>query len=240
MNTSSQIKIPKFISIEGNIGAGKTTIIENIQKRVESDKIIFLREPVDLWEKIKDPVDGESILVKFYKDPIKYAFSFQVMAYATRLSMIKNAIKENPGCEVIICERSLDADRNIFAKMLHSDGLIDNIHFQIYNSFYKEYSEDYSLSGIIYIDAKSDVCISRIAKRGRNGESKISIDYIQKCHDFHVKWLDNGEDLSEKCKVTRIDASDNATYDESDDNDIGNKWINQIENFIIGIKNLEE
>lgn len=50
MNTT-QRKLPKFISIEGNIGAGKTTIIENIQKRIESDKIIFLREPVDLWKK---------------------------------------------------------------------------------------------------------------------------------------------------------------------------------------------
>lgn len=183
-------------------------------------------------EKIKDPIDGESILVKFYKDPIKYAFSFQVMAYATRLSMIKKAIKENPQCEVIICERSLDADRNIFAKMLYSDGLIDNIHFQIYNSFYKEYAEDYSLSGIIYIDVDIDVCISRIAKRGRNGESKISIDYIQKCHNFHVKWLDNGEDLNKDCKVIRINGSENATYDDSDANDIGNKWIKDIGDFI--------
>ena len=112
-------------------------------------------------------------LVKFYKDPAKYAFPFQVMAYATRLSMIRNMIKNNPECQIIICERSLDADKNIFAKMLYKDGLIDEVCFQIYNKFYTEYSDDFNLKGIIYIDADPDICFERIKKRARNGEGNI-------------------------------------------------------------------
>lgn len=223
---------PIFISVEGNIGAGKTTLIKNMEKKLASDEIVFLKEPVDIWETIRDPVDHESILVKFYRDPHKYAFSFQVMAYASRLSIIRKTIADNPKCKVIICERSLDADRNIFAKMLYKDGMIDSIHFQIYNHFFNEYSEDYALSGIIYIDADPDVCKSRIEMRARDGESNIKTDYLKKCRDFHEKWLIHGQDLHEDCDVLRIHTNTHATYDEADPEDCGNKWINRIRLFV--------
>ena len=64
-----------------------------------------MREPVDLWEKIKDK-EGETILSKFYKDPNKYAFSFQIMAFTTRLSLLSETIRNNPQAQVILCERS--------------------------------------------------------------------------------------------------------------------------------------
>ena len=76
----------RIISLEGNIGAGKTTILNELTNNNENEKkIVYMREPVDLWEKIKDK-EGETILSKFYKDPNKYAFSFQIMAFTTRLS----------------------------------------------------------------------------------------------------------------------------------------------------------
>ena len=68
-NKMSQNKSPIIISVEGNIGAGKSTIMEKMQELLESKEIGFMREPVDIWEKMKDPHDGENILVKFYKDP---------------------------------------------------------------------------------------------------------------------------------------------------------------------------
>ena len=73
---------PIIISIEGNIGAGKTTAINNLEKHMhynmkETDNsILFLREPVNVWDTIKDS-SGETILEKFYKDSDKYAFAFQ-------------------------------------------------------------------------------------------------------------------------------------------------------------------
>ena len=45
----------KIVSIEGNIGSGKSTLLENLRQHYkDNDSVIFLREPVDEWEKIKD------------------------------------------------------------------------------------------------------------------------------------------------------------------------------------------
>ena len=112
---------PKIISIEGNIGSGKSTIVHNLEKKLEHNKkYVFLREPVDIWQTIKDTY-GKTILEKFYEDQEKYAFAFQVMAYATRSAILQEAIRNNPDCKYILCERSLEADNQIFAKMLNDD-----------------------------------------------------------------------------------------------------------------------
>ena len=219
--------LPKIISIEGNIGAGKTTILEHLQNRMKSNKnVVFIREPVDIWEGIKEVATGENILQKFYGNPHKYAFSFQVMAYATRLSMIRAAIRQNPDCHIIVCERSLDADKEIFAKMLHDDGMIEDIEYQIYQRFYAEYAREYSLSGIVYIDADAEVCHERVMRRLREGESGISLEYLQKCKAYHDAWLINHTGL------LHLHTNSDVTYDETDSTDEGVQWINQIEECI--------
>jgi deoxyadenosine/deoxycytidine kinase len=224
---SSSSSCPLIISIEGNIGSGKTTIIEHLEKRIGKNKsILFLREPLDVWESVKDNKTGKNILEKFYEDPEKYSFPFQVMAYSSRLSMIRKAIKENPDCQVIICERSLEADKNIFAKMLYDDGKIDDVCYQIYNKFYKEFSEEFGLDSIIYIDADAEVCKQRVEKRSRQGEDSISLEYLQKCKDYHDEWLLN------EPKVLRIKTNQNVTYDTSDPFDKGNIWLNTISEHI--------
>lgn len=224
---------PRILSVEGNIGAGKTTILEQLQKRLADDKsIIFLREPVDIWESIKD-ADGESILEKFYNDPAKYAFPFQVMAYSTRVNSLRKIIRENPDCRMVICERSLDADRNIFAKMLFADGLIDDVCYQTYNRFYDMYQQgadlttEFALSGVIYIDAEAEVCADRIIKRARNGEGGIELAYLQKCKIYHDAWLTGSE-----YPVLQLETNQDATYEEGDETDCGNQWIKEIVEFI--------
>jgi len=218
---------PLIISIEGNIGSGKSTILEKLEGFMKDNKrIVFLKEPVDIWEKIKDPVTGENILEKFYGDKDKYAFSFQVMAYASRLSMIRSQIKKND-VDVIICERSLDADKHIFAKMLYNEGSIDEVCYQIYNHFYKEYAEDYKLDGIVYIDADAEVCYERIKKRSRGGEDGIPLEYLQKCKSYHHEWL-----TKTKTPVLNINANVNVTYDITNINDVGHEWLYKIRRFI--------
>lgn len=221
---------PLIISIEGNIGAGKSTIIENLSKKLEGNKeIILLKEPVDVWESIRETTTGENILQKFYKDSHKYAFSFQVMAYVTRLSLIRNTIRENPQCKVIICERSLDADRNIFAKMLFDDGQIEDIHYQIYLRFYNEYAKEYQLDGIVYIDADAEVCHRRIAKRSRDGESGIPLEYLQKCKQYCDEWLSS---IRSTTDVLHINTNEDVSYNIYDSDDRGNQWLRQIEEYI--------
>jgi len=182
---------PFIVSLEGNIGAGKSTIMENLNALYEAScekGWIFMREPVDMWGEIKD-ADGATILAKFYENPAKYAFSFQIMAYATRLSLLRQTIRDNPDCNVIICERSLEADKHIFAKMLHHDGLIEDVMYQIYERFFGEYAEEFKLDAAVYIDADAEVCFQRVAKRSRDGENNISLDYLQKCREYHTQWL---------------------------------------------------
>jgi len=225
--------MPVIISVEGNIGSGKSTILEQIKNRMRfNPRVVFIKEPVDVWNSIVDHSTGENILQKFYGDQAKYAFSFQVMAYATRLSLIRGTIEANPDCDIIVCERSLDADKEIFAKMLHDDGMIDDVQYQIYQHFYKEYSNLYYLSGIIYIDADADVCERRVHKRLRDGETSISLDYLTKCKRYHDEWLLDKErwnNTTNDIKVLRLQTNADVTYDINDKNDLGNKWVNQIE-----------
>jgi len=219
---------PSIISIEGNIGSGKSTILEKLEDLMkENERIVFLKEPVEIWETIKDKNTGENILQKFYQNQEKYAFSFQVMAYASRLCIIRNIIKSRNDIDVIICERSLGADKHIFAKMLYDDGKIDDINYQIYNHFYKTYEEEFKLDGIVYIDADAEICHERITKRSREGEQNISLEYLQKCKSYHHDWLTNT-----KTNVLNINANVNVNYNKSDPNDIGNEWLYKIRNYI--------
>ena len=107
-------------SVEGNIGSGKSTLVkymrEHYTRDFEGKKVIFVDEPVDEWSKIKDG-SGETMLEKFYKDQNKYAFPFQMMAYISRLSMLKKVKASAPEDAIIITERSVYTDKYVFAKL---------------------------------------------------------------------------------------------------------------------------
>jgi deoxyadenosine/deoxycytidine kinase len=204
---------PIIISIEGNIGSGKTTILNRLKTEFMNQqtqkKILFLREPVDIWETVKD-IQNETILSKFYKNPAKHAFAFQVMAFSTRLTILREAIQNNPDVEIILCERSLDADKEIFAKMLHDDEVIEDIDYQIYNMFYNEITkqpEVKQLSGVIYINADPEVSFERTKIRARDGESTITLGYLMKCHTYHEKWIGDKKKSELNYPVLNINAN---------------------------------
>ena len=113
---------PIIISKEGNIGSGKSTFVQELKqsKLYPNSKVCFLLEPVNEWNKITD--NQETIIEKYYKDQKAYAFQFQMMAYISRLKQIKNAVKAK--YDIIITERSVMSDKNVFAKMLYEDGNI--------------------------------------------------------------------------------------------------------------------
>lgn len=96
----------KIVSIEGNIGSGKTTLLEHMKQALKDDhEVVFIKEPVDEWETIRDK-EGSTMLQKFYSDQERYSFPFQMMAYISRLVLLRNAMKENPHA-ILITERSL-------------------------------------------------------------------------------------------------------------------------------------
>ena len=110
--------IPKIIAIEGNIGSGKSTLVSKLEEIFKNNTdYYFLQEPVSIWNTIKDE-NGVTILEKFYNETEKYAFQFQMMAYISRLSILREALK-NKKAKYIITERSIYTDSNVFAKMLY-------------------------------------------------------------------------------------------------------------------------
>lgn len=177
--------IPKFFSIDGNIGSGKSTLLDKLVFSLRKNpKVVFLEEPVDEWNTIKDK-DGNTMIKKFYEDQTKYSFSFQMMAYISRLAVFKRAVLKNPDAEIFITERSLDTDRFVFAKMLYDQGKMESTDYQIYLKWFNFFALDYFICGVIYIKTTPEICNARVIRRSRNGESSISTEYLTECHEYH-------------------------------------------------------
>lgn len=175
-----------IFSIEGNIGVGKTTFINMIKEASHEKHIIYLEEPVNEWLSIKNK-ENKTILELFYEDQDSYAFSFQMMAYISRLALLKKTIKEHPDA-IIITERSVYSDRHIFAKMLFDDKKIEDVNYQIYNKWFDHFVEDVPISKIIYLKCDPSIALSRVLKRNRQGET-IPLEYLEECHNYHEDWL---------------------------------------------------
>lgn len=181
-------KMPIILSIEGNIGSGKSTLLARLQEIYSVDpSICFLQEPVDIWETIKDE-QGVSILQKYYADQKRYAFSFQMMAYISRIALMREALKKN--YKVIIIERSVYTDSAVFAKMLFDDKKIEEIEYKIYLKWVNEFISDFPPVKFIYVRADPEVSCQRVLQRGRTGES-IPLEYLKNCHQYHEEWLLN-------------------------------------------------
>lgn len=184
-------------------------------------KIIFLQEPVDEWVKIKDN-DGKDILTKFYEEPAKYSFAFQIMAYISRLSILKKCIAENPDA-IIITERCLNTDRYVFAKMLYDNGKLSDIEYQIYLKWFDDFVDLIKVQKTVYLKTDPEICYQRISIRNRGGEENISIDYLKECHLYHEDMITNN--LAENLII-------NSNVDFTNDPSIIKKWILQIDEFI--------
>ena len=180
-----------IFSIEGNIGSGKSTLVKELKKSVPNildKKVVYVQEPLDEWSKIKDK-KGETILEKFYANQHKYAFSFQMMAYISRLALLRNIVRENPDA-IIITERSVFTDRQVFAKMLYDEGKIEEVDYQIYLKWFDEFIEEIPITGLIYVTTTPEKSKERVDLRARAGES-IPLSYLQRCHNYHETWIKN-------------------------------------------------
>ncbi len=213
--------MPIILSIEGNIGSGKSTLLAKIQEIYGVDSsICFLQEPVDLWDTIKDEA-GVSILQKYYADQQRYAFSFQMMAYISRIALMRAALKKN--YKVIIIERSVYTDSAVFAKMLFDDKKIEEIEYKIYLKWVNEFIADFPPVKFLYVRAEPEVSFARIAQRGRAGEL-IPLDYLKNCHTYHDEWLFN-QNTSPILVL-------NANVDINQDSQTFGMWLHDINCFI--------
>ena len=228
-----------IISIEGNIGSGKSTLLANLREQFKDiDNVVFLKEPVDEWGKIKDK-DGITILEKFYADQEKYSFPFQMMAYVSRIKVLRDTLREkieknklsnkNNDNLIIITERSLHTDKMVFAKMLYDTGKIEYINYQIYLNWFDTFSSEFPVHKVVYVKTSPKKCYERISKRSREGEDNIPRKYLESCSLYHDNMLD-------KKLITCVCENQlvlNGNIDIYENKEQVNKWIEEIIKFIV-------
>jgi len=177
-----------IVSVEGNIGSGKSTVLKAMRERYSDIgvPIVYVDEPVSQWEQIKSK-EGKNMIELFYANPSKYAFSFQMMAYISRLTMIRAAVQANPN-SIILTERCLLTDYNIFASMLHEQGQMLDEEFTIYKTWFHTFQQEIPVHSIVYIRCKPTTAFTRCKKRARVGE-EIPLEYLTQCHEKHETWM---------------------------------------------------
>ena len=196
-NQMSSSGLTGVVTIEGTIGAGKSTLKNRIEEMVAAGElgsseqppqaIVFVDEPVSVWDQFTDE-DGVPILKRFYENPSQWAFSFQMMAYISRLAAFENARKAHPQA-LLVSERSLEADRRVFAQMLCDSGDINTIDFAIYTHWFDHFASQFKPDLIIYLRTPPEEAQMRIVNRARDGESPIDIAYLQRLEKYTDAWL---------------------------------------------------
>lgn len=215
---------PILISVNGNIGSGKSTYLALMKEKFENDPdVTFLDEPVKEWEQIQDD-EGKNLIEKYYGDQKKYAFAFQINAFVTRFIKIKNAIMEKKA-KFIVTERCLFTDKNIFAKMLAKNKTMEKVEYDIYKNFFDEFNTIMEKTAFVYIRTDPEVCAHRIKKRNRKGEDSVDIEYLKDCHENHEEWLLSRE-INQKLII-----DGNANLDEEYEI-INEKWIQVFQSFL--------
>ena len=177
-----------ILSIEGNIGSGKSTVLQKL--REAHPDWIFVDEPVNDWLALKN-AKGESLLEVFYKDKQRWSYTFQNAAILYRFKRLQDALKSvGEGKRVIVMERCLETDRQIFSKMLAKDGFIDELEKKLYEDWFAHLIESCpSVDAYIYINTSAEKSFERLTKRARQGESIIPLSYLQELAEYHQDWL---------------------------------------------------
>ena len=188
-----KIKTKKIYALEGNIGAGKTTIMKIIGQYFTS--VEFVEEPVSQWQNL----GGMNLLDAFYSDPKRWGFSFEFFSMLSKIKALLNAA--NSDKPVIVIERSILSNR-VFMDLSHELGKLEEIEYTMLMNTYHFYLQHVypQLSGIIYLDTPVDECIKRITKRNRGEECTIERSYLQ-CIKEKMDQLCNSSTMN----VIRID-----------------------------------
>ena len=166
-----KIKSKKIYALEGNIGAGKSTIMKIISNQFHD--VEFVEEPVNQWQNL----NGCNLLNAFYSDPKRWGFSFEFYSMLTKIqALLKAADSDKP---IIIIERSILSNK-VFMDLSNDLGKLDKMEYTMLINTYNFYLENVypQIAGIIYLDTPVDECIRRITKRNRGEECTIEKSYL--------------------------------------------------------------
>lgn len=167
------------IFIEGNIGAGKSTMLEYFSKL---DFVETVPEPVEKWQNLH----GHDILKMTYEEPRKHGFKFQ--SYVL-LTSIENYIKPHRK-PLRVMERSIFSQK-CFIRINNEIDFIDDSSAVILNEWSNFAIRNFKIKAdaIIYIRTTPEKLLKRVHSRGRQGEENINLEYLQRIHNAHEDWL---------------------------------------------------
>lgn len=185
-----------MLTLEGNIGAGKSTFLRIIQKYLPQIDVVF--EPTNKWQ---GAGDSENLLKFFYDDSKRWAYTFQSYAFISRIQEQEESLARNAHLPVQILERSVYCDRYCFAFNAYEMGMMTPLEWHIYTEWFSWLVENHTSKpdGFIYLRTNPETCISRIAKRNRSEESTIAPEYLAAIHQKHEDWLIN---RTNSCAIT--------------------------------------
>ncbi|MBD3181448.1 AAA family ATPase [Candidatus Poribacteria bacterium] len=151
----------KYITIEGAIGAGKTSFAQLLAEKSRSLLIL-------------ENLDDNPFVQKFYEDRDKYAFQTQLFFLLSRYNQQRELLQQDLFYDCVICDYLFAKDR-IFAYLnLNEDELM------LYERIYEFLDDAIPRPDlVVYLQASTDTLVERIKNRGRKYEENISEDYIR-------------------------------------------------------------
>lgn len=198
--------------LEGNIGAGKSTFLNLVSKHCP--EISIIQEQLSSWDSQNQ---GKSLLEKFYTDPKRWAYTMETLSMVTRVK--DHIYHQSHKNQRRIMERSVYSGHYCFAINGYESGFFNDVEWEIYLKWV-----DFLLNrrckpprGFIYLQADPEVCMQRVAKRGRASEKSLTLEYMKQIHVRHEKFLIEKEGVFDNIKdvpVLVLDCNEEFELDE--------------------------
>jgi len=166
----------KFIAVAGNIGVGKSTLVEKICQHMD-------------WEPFYEPVTENPYLSDFYANMNVWSFHSQIFFLTHRLRIHQELTHYNGS---VIQDRSIYEDAEIFARNLFLQGKMSQRDYQTYYSLYQTLAEFLPPPDlVIYLRASEKTLLTRIHIRNRDYEKTITPDYLIQLNNLYNRWIEN-------------------------------------------------
>lgn len=165
----------RLITVEGLIGSGKSTLLKRCAEYFPQTRVI--PERVSEWQNLATKNGPVNLLEKFYADPGKLGFAFQVHVLQTlAASHVDTLPPETPR----MSERSVHSSVQLFGRLLMDKGHMDATEFAILSGWYDLAKETLPVNPkfVLYVDTTPTVALERIRLRGRPEESGITLAYL--------------------------------------------------------------
>lgn len=168
---------PKIIAVAGNIGAGKSSLVDWLSKQLGM---------VPFFE----PHDENPYLASFYEDMPRWAFSSQLFFLIKRFQIHRKIAQHPPTGGALVQDRTLYEDAEIFAEHLHRQGYIDERDYRTYQDLYSTLKGELRPPDLmIYLRCPLRTLTKRIARRGRDFEKAIPRAYLKSLEALYEEWF---------------------------------------------------